>query len=119
MTAIPPGRIEVAYKDDDFINSDDARPLRIIAEYLAPLRAFRRQRVSDTIVFFGSARLKADGPLGEYYEAARELARLVTVWSEGLPSDAHRYVVCSGGGGSMQPALTTAQTTTATRLRTA
>ena len=88
----------LAYEDRDFLSSDAARPLRILAEYLAPLDAFRRERVHDTIVFFGSARLAPDGPLGRYYEDARELARLVTLWSKGLPSHVHRYIVCSGGG---------------------
>ena len=45
---------------------------------------FRRRRVHDTIVFFGSARIGEDGPLGEYYAAARELARLVTSGPTGL-----------------------------------
>jgi len=31
--------------------------------------------VHDTIVFFGSARLREDGPLARYYAEARELAR--------------------------------------------
>ncbi len=39
----------LAYEDPDFLASDDARPLRIIAEYLAPLRGFRRAHVHDTI----------------------------------------------------------------------
>jgi uncharacterized protein (TIGR00730 family) len=86
------------------MESEDARPLRILAEYLAPLNAFRREHVSDTIVFFGSARLTADGPLGRYYDGARELARLVTAWSGALPTDAHRYVVCTGGGGGIMEA---------------
>ena len=51
----------LAYRDQDFLDSDDARPLRIIAEYLAPLRALREQQVRDTIVFFGSARIVPDG----------------------------------------------------------
>jgi len=91
-------QVPVAYKDEDFLESDDARPLRILAEYLGPLHAFHEQQISDTIVFFGSARLLPDGPLGHYYEAARELARQVTVWSNSLPTNAHRYVVCTGGG---------------------
>ena len=33
----------VAYRDDDFLDSDDARPLRILSEYLAPMRALRRE----------------------------------------------------------------------------
>ena len=47
---------------------------------------------------------RADGPLGRYYHDARELARLLTVWSKSLPSHAHRYVVCSGGGGGIMEA---------------
>jgi uncharacterized protein (TIGR00730 family) len=104
MTDDNPPRVSVPYKDEEFITSDDARPLRIIAEYLAPLRRFRQEHVHDTIVFFGSARLKSDGPLGRYYEEARELARLLTLWSKSLPSRAHRFVVCSGGGGGIMEA---------------
>jgi len=88
----------LAYKNDAFLDSAEGRPLRILAEYLEPLQTLRREGIRDTIVFFGSARLTADGPLGRYYGEARELARLVTTWSKGLASHAHRYIVCSGGG---------------------
>jgi uncharacterized protein (TIGR00730 family) len=94
----------LAYLDPEFLASDDARPLRIIAEYLNPLRRLRLQRVHDTIVFFGSARLSAQGPLGRFYTEARELARLITIWSSTLPSHVHRFVVCSGGGGGIMEA---------------
>ena len=104
MTPIDGPYNPIAYKDEKFLDSDDARPLRILAEYLAPMHAFHRERISDTIVFFGSARLAREGPLGQYYEAARELARLVTTWSRNLPSHAHRYVVCTGGGGGIMEA---------------
>jgi uncharacterized protein (TIGR00730 family) len=97
-SAPPTGRAPLAYHDAEFLDSDEARPIRILSEYLQPLRAFRRQRVRDTIVFFGSARLAEEGPLADYYAAARELARLVTEWSAGLESPAHRYLVCTGGG---------------------
>ena len=97
-TAPPPEDNPLAYKNLKFIDSDDARPLRILAEYISPLEAFRRERIRDTIVFFGSARITEDGPLGRYYKEARELARLVTVWSKGLASHVNRYIVCSGGG---------------------
>ncbi len=93
-----PDPVVVPYRDEEFLASDDARPLRIVAEYLGPLRRFRQQHVDDTIVFFGSARLTASGPLGRYYEEARELAGLLTIWSKSLPSTAHHFVVCSGGG---------------------
>jgi uncharacterized protein (TIGR00730 family) len=100
----------VAYRDQDFLDSDDARPLRIIAEYLAPLRALREQQVRDTIVFFGSARITPGGPLGRYYEEARELARAITTWSMTLEGHAHRRIVCSGGGpGIMEAANRGAQ----------
>ena len=89
---------KLAYRDEAFLDSDAARPLRILAEYLQPLHAFEQERVHDTIVFFGSARLETDGPLGRYYAEARELARLVTEWSQSIPSPARRFIVCSGGG---------------------
>ena len=54
----------------------------ILSEYLWPLAHFQEEKVQDTIVFFGSARLTEEGPLGRYYREARELARLVTEWSE-------------------------------------
>jgi uncharacterized protein (TIGR00730 family) len=105
MTApTPPRRARLAYKDEQFLDGDAARPVRILAEYLAPLDTFRRQHVRDTIVFFGSARLAPDGPLGRYYAEARELARLLTAWSKSLPPDGHRYIVCTGGGGGIMEA---------------
>ena len=94
----------VAYADEQFLESEAARPLRILSEYLAPLEGLRRARVQDTIVFFGSARLSLDGPLGRYYAEARELARLVTAWSKNLSSHTHRYIVCTGGGGGIMEA---------------
>ena len=104
MSSNDPAGVPVAYKDEEFIDSEDARPLRILAEYLEPMHVFQRERIRDTIVFFGSARLAPTGPLGHYYDAARELARLITGWSKNLPSHAHRYVVCTGGGGGIMEA---------------
>jgi uncharacterized protein (TIGR00730 family) len=49
---------EKAYRDQEFLNSPDARTIRILAEFLGPLRRFRKNRVRDTIVFFGSARIQ-------------------------------------------------------------
>ncbi len=93
-----PDRRPVAYKDEKFLRTPDARPLRILSEYLEPLHHFRREMIRDTIVFFGSARITEDGELGRYYREARELARRVTVWSESLATNTRRFVVCSGGG---------------------
>jgi uncharacterized protein (TIGR00730 family) len=86
----------LAYHDPKFIDSDEGRPVRIVSEYLAPLQTFSEAGISATAVFFGSARLPADGPLGHYLGEAAELARLVTEWSR--TSCRGRLVVCSGGG---------------------
>ncbi len=94
----------LAYRNQEFLDSDEGRPLRILAEYVQPHETFRRQHVHDTVVFFGSARLEENGPLGRYYAEARELARLVTEWSQGLKSPAHRFLVCTGGGGGIMEA---------------
>jgi uncharacterized protein (TIGR00730 family) len=110
-----------AYQDGRFLESKDARALRILAEYLEPLSRFRRYGVQDTIVFMGSARLlseeRAKAALSEaersgtgieaartalelsaYYEAARELAKRLTNWSKKLGHEERRFVICTGGG---------------------
>src|SRR5215470_17073852 len=92
------GRRPVAYLNENFLNSPDARALRILAEYLEPLAHFRRQKIRDTVVFFGSARLTLDGPLARYYDEARELARILTEWAGQYTNSTYRFVVCSGGG---------------------
>lgn len=94
----------LAFRDRTFLDSDDARSVRILAEYLKPLARFRDLNIQDTVVFFGSARMQPDGPLGHYYAAARELARLITEWAASLPGQEHRFVVCSGGGGGIMQA---------------
>jgi uncharacterized protein (TIGR00730 family) len=92
-------RHPVAYLNDKFLNGPDARPLRILAEFLEPLAHFRREKVRDTVVFFGSARIREnEGPLARYYDDARMLARLLTEWSDQFTNGTHRFVVCSGGG---------------------
>src|SRR5438445_1412062 len=47
----------LAYLLPEFLESAEARPIRILAEYLEPLRRFRQQKIQDTGVFFGSARI--------------------------------------------------------------
>ncbi len=116
-----------------------------MSEYSEPLARFRRERIQDTIVFFGSARFRehadasrelelldktgsanpapveeqpatheeiaqgtatvlqrrraeAGVEMARYYEDARELAFLVTKWSQTLKGRRHRFVVTSGGG---------------------
>ena len=98
-------RRPLAYREEAFLQSPDSRPLRILSEYLWPLSHFQEEKIQDTIVFFGSARIHEDGPLGRYYQEARELARQVTEWSASLSQPSpdcteprRRFIVCSGGG---------------------
>jgi uncharacterized protein (TIGR00730 family) len=49
----------LAYENQDFLNSPDGRVFRMMAEYLEPMARFRRERIQDTVVFFGSARFRA------------------------------------------------------------
>jgi len=120
---------QLAYKSDKFLDSHDARTLRILSEYLEPQVRLKRAGVQNTVVMFGSARIPPNDVAGQklrdlegrvrtatppsaaelkaarmalemskYYEAARELARLVTHWSLSLKNGSHFLVVCSGGG---------------------
>ena len=105
-----PGRLPLAYRNQEFLDTPDARALRILSEYLYPLSHFRKEKVRDTIVFFGSARTFENGAFGHYYNDARALARRVTEWSNSLHENSRRFVVCSGGGpGIMEAANRGAQ----------
>jgi uncharacterized protein (TIGR00730 family) len=61
----------LAYQDPEFLESEEGRPLRILAEYLEPLRRFKAENIQDTVVFFGSARIRGRDA------AERELEALV------------------------------------------
>ena len=103
-----------AYHDLEFLDGRAARPLRILAEYLEPESRFARNDVEDTIVFFGSARIRdretaeaglaraeADGgdvararqwvEMSRYYDATRELARRFSEWSNALEEEGRRF----------------------------
>jgi len=117
-----------AYEDEDFLNSADGRSLRILSEYFQPKSKFRKHKIMDTIVFFGSARLKSKREslieynkikkmsprsrnfaqrlrqaqlmlkMSHYYEDAVELSRRLTEWSLNLETNANRFIICTGGG---------------------
>ncbi len=48
----------LAYENSSFLNSADGRLIRIVAEFMEPLARFRREKIQDTVVFFGSARFR-------------------------------------------------------------
>jgi hypothetical protein len=110
-----------AYQNSGFLESTSARALRILSEYIEPETRFEELEVKDTIVVFGSARIRSreqaleelaeaertgEGvdaakkrlEFSKYYEAARELSKRLTTWSKGLEGTARRFVICSGGG---------------------
>ena len=49
-----------AYDNDEFMNSSDARSLRILSEYMYPERQFKHHGINNTIIFFGSARIRSE-----------------------------------------------------------
>ena len=106
------------YYNSEFLGSSSGRSIRILSEYYGPLQRLERNNISDTIVFFGSARtpskedaekaldntpantdsktmarLKMDLKMSRYYEDARELAKRLTIWSKELKSKKHRYII--------------------------
>ncbi len=63
---------ELAYNDGEFMESLGARPIRILAEYLGPLYRLRHEVIGDTIVMFGSARIRSrDSALTELHRLER------------------------------------------------
>jgi uncharacterized protein (TIGR00730 family) len=124
----PNQRVPLAYENKKFLNGPDGRILRILAEYQEPLSKFRRERIQDTIVFFGSARFRsrevaeaellsvqeagvssaeaqeltrraeANLEMSRYYEDARRLAFLISKWTQTIAQPRHRFVVTTGGG---------------------
>ena len=60
-----------AYRDPEFMNSPEARPVRILAEYLEPQERFEEFNIKDTILVFGSARLLPRDEAEKRLEAAK------------------------------------------------
>jgi hypothetical protein len=119
-------KVEKAYKNLDFLNSAEARTVRILSEYYEPRARFLKHKIVDTIVFFGSARIVSRKEalklveknrknntkssklefergvklleMSKYYEDAVELSRRLTEWSKSLKEEKNRFIICSGGG---------------------
>lgn len=91
-----------AYSNIDFLNSAPARPLRILAEYLEPADRFQREQIEHTVVFFGSARVRDEGPdpfdTHRYYQAAEECAFLLSQWARETAEINGKMAICTGGG---------------------
>jgi len=72
----------LAYLNPEFLESEDARPIRILSEYLEPLRRFKAEKIQDTVVFFGSARVDS---------RERALRELRTLRARGVESANAEY----------------------------
>jgi len=72
-----------AYNDFEFLNSPDARVIRMMAEFLGPQRRFRQEHIRDTIVFFGSARIKPKNEASARVREVRKLLRGVNRYTRG------------------------------------
>jgi uncharacterized protein (TIGR00730 family) len=97
----------LAFDDPDFLCRDELRPVRLQLELLKPEMLMAEYGVESTIVMFGGARIpdpvnkdkartKTLADLSEYYEEAREFARIMTGRSK---QNGHRHDVIVTGGG--------------------
>ena len=91
-----------AYIDPDFILSSDARPLRILSEYLQPDVRFKLHGINHTVVFFGSARTVPDNTefgTAEYYNIAKRFSYELSNYSKELKKEiGDTFYICTGGG---------------------
>ena len=95
-----PRVVRRAYDDRKFMMSPEARPIRILSEYIEPLSRLRAHKVNSTILFFGSSRATPGpkpGPLTRYYWEAEELSYLLARWAIKLKRGKH-FVICTGAG---------------------
>ena len=91
----------IAFNNDAFLRSSEARALRILSEYLEPDMRFDRNKINSTVLFLGSARIQSDDPsepMNRYYREAEELAFRLAQWAIPLRPKGKNFVVCTGGG---------------------
>lgn len=92
---------EKAYANLEFLNSAQARTLRILSEYLEPLARLDRLKVNNTVLFLGAARVDLEdkkSPLYKYYWEAEELAYSLAKWAIKLKPKGKNFVICTGAG---------------------
>ncbi len=88
-----------AYEDLDFLRSNEARPIRILSEYLEPEKRFIDNNIQNTVVFFGSARSRPDDKKSkDNYWVAENMAFKLGELSKDLQRKKLSYTICTGGG---------------------
>ena len=94
-----------AYKNPKFLMGEEARPIRILSEYLEPLARLEREKVRRAIIFFGSARLRPKPKSGpDYFKLASDLAEKLAAWTVHRHNPSERYFFCCGGGPGLMEA---------------
>lgn len=92
----------LASTDQDFIMGDSMRGVRFLMEFAKADAGLRNWGVRSTIVVFGSARVREDGPEphSRWYAAAREFASIASMRGGAyLSARRERHnVICTGGG---------------------
>jgi len=99
----------LAALDQEFILGDSMRGARFMLEYAKAEEVLRRWRVQSTIVVFGSARAREEGPgpLGHWYAEARRFARIASERGGAMTDNGperHNVIATGGGPGIMAAA---------------
>jgi uncharacterized protein (TIGR00730 family) len=88
--------------DQEFLLGDSMRGVRFLLEYAKAEEALRAWGVRSTVVVFGSARVREDGPgrHGFWYEQARLFGRIASERGGSLKPHGHLRdnVIATGGG---------------------
>ncbi len=90
-----------AFNNKEFMNSREARPLRILSEYIEPEKRFKQAGIQNTVVFFGSARIDPNSKniSSKYYKEAEEFAYQLALLSDEIEKDSgKKFLICTGGG---------------------
>jgi len=92
----------LAALDSDFLLGDSMRGVRFLLEYAKAEEALRNWSVRSTIVVFGSARVRENGPgrQANWYEQARQFGYIASKRGGALcDEEGARYNVIATGGG--------------------
>ena len=56
-----------SFMNPEFLNSDEARGIRILSEFFHPEHIFKKHNIQSTIIFFGGSRIKSEAEYSKEY----------------------------------------------------